>query len=293
MADRRDTISFLSDYGTVDEFVGVVKSVVRTIAPHASVIDVTHEIPPHDVRAGGLALARAVQYLAPGVVLAVVDPGVGTERRAIAVEVAGGDGVFVGPDNGLLAPAVAMSGGATAAVELSKVDHHLPSPGPTFAGRDIFAPVAALLCNGLSLEEVGEPVDPAGLRPGIMPISRVEGDVLHAEVLWVDRFGNAQLNLDPDELPEDERVVLSIGGRRRAARRAPTYGAVGPGEVGLVVDSYGLLAVVVDQASAADQLGLAPGDAVLVEPVGDDAAPGGVPPTPVQLRPGPDGRSRS
>jgi S-adenosyl-L-methionine hydrolase (adenosine-forming) len=293
MADRRDTISFLSDYGTADEFVGVVKSVVRTIAPHVSVIDVTHEIPPHDVRAGGLALARAVQYLAPGVVLAVVDPGVGTERRAIAVEVAGGDGVFVGPDNGLLAPAVAMSGGATAAVELSKVDHHLPSPGPTFAGRDIFAPVAALLCNGLSLEEVGESVDPAGLRPGIMPISRLEGDVLHAEVLWVDRFGNAQLNLDPDELPEGERVVLSIGGRRRAARRAPTYGAVGPGEVGLVVDSYGLLAVVVDQASAADQLGLAPGDAVLVEPVGDDAAPGGVAPTPVQLRPGPDGRSRS
>jgi len=294
MAERRDTISFLSDYGTADEFVGVVKSVVRTIAPHVTVIDLTHEIPPHDVRAGGLALARAVQYLAPGVVLAVVDPGVGTERRAIAVEVAGGDGVFVGPDNGLLAPAVAMTGGATAAVELSKVDHHLPSPGPTFAGRDIFAPVSALLCNGLTLEDVGVPVDPASLLPGVLPISRLEGDVLHAEVLWVDRFGNAQLNVDPDELPEGERVVLSIGGRRRAARRAPTYAAVGPGEIGLVVDSYGLLAVVLDQASAADQLGLAAGDAVLVEAAGDDdAGRGSVAPSPVRLTPRPDGRGRS
>src|ERR687895_2762735 len=98
MGDRRDTISFLSDYGTTDEFVGVVKSVVRSIAPHVTVIDLTHEIPPHDVRAGGLALARAVQYLAPGVVLAVVDPGVGTDRRAVAVEVADGEGILVGPD---------------------------------------------------------------------------------------------------------------------------------------------------------------------------------------------------
>ena len=293
MADRRDTISFLSDYGTVDEFVGVVKSVVRTIAPHVTVVDLTHEIPPHDVRAGGLALARAVQYLAPGVVLAVVDPGVGTERRAIAVEVAGGEGVFVGPDNGLLAPAVAMSGGATAAVELSKVDHHLPSPGPTFAGRDIFAPVSALLCNGLSLQDVGVPVDPAGLLPGVLPISRREGDVLHAEVLWVDRFGNAQLNLDPDELPEGDRLVVTIGGRRRTARRAPTYAAIGPGELGLVVDSYGLVAVVLDQASAADQLGLGAGDAVLVEAAGDDGGTAAGPPTPVHLRPAPDGRGRT
>jgi S-adenosyl-L-methionine hydrolase (adenosine-forming) len=294
MADRRDTISFLSDYGTADEFVGVVKSVVRTIAPHVTVIDLTHEIPPHDVRAGGLALARAVQYLAPGVVLAVVDPGVGTERRAIAVEVAGGDGVFVGPDNGLLAPAVAMAGGATAAVELSKVDHHLPSPGPTFAGRDVFAPVSALLCNGRSLEDLGVPIDPAGLLPGILPISRLEGDVLHAEVLWVDRFGNAQLNLDPDELPEGDRLVVTIGGRRRIARRAPTYAGIGPGELGLVVDSYGLVAVVLDQASAADQLGLGAGDAVLVEvPAGDEGEPARGATTPVQLRPPADGSSRS
>src|SRR5687768_9570860 len=112
MSRRYETVSFLSDYGTRDEFVGVVKSVIRDLAPHVTVIDLTHEIPAHDIRAGGLCLARCVQYVAPGVVLAVVDPGVGTERRAVAIEVAEGAGVLVGPDNGLLAPAVAMAGGA-------------------------------------------------------------------------------------------------------------------------------------------------------------------------------------
>ena len=112
MGRRYDTISFLSDYGIDDEFVGVVHSVVRSIAPHAHVVDITHGIAAHDVRAGGLALARASGYLCPGVVLAVVDPGVGTDRRAVAVEVGDGESVLVGPDNGLLAPAVAMVGGA-------------------------------------------------------------------------------------------------------------------------------------------------------------------------------------
>src|SRR5262245_49758606 len=105
MGRRYDTISFLSDYGTVDEFVGVVKAVVRDLAPHVTVIDITHEIAPFDVRAGSLALARSIPYLPAGIVLAVVDPGVGTDRRAVAIEVAGGEGVFVGPDNGLLASA--------------------------------------------------------------------------------------------------------------------------------------------------------------------------------------------
>src|SRR5947207_15001896 len=132
-----DTVAFLSDYGLADEFVGVVKSVIRSLAPAATVIDITHEIAPHDVRAGSLALVRSVQYLAPGVVLAVVDPGVGTDRRAIAVEVGeDGEGVFVGPDNGLMASAVSMTGGATRAVELTNAEYHLPAPGPTFAGRD-------------------------------------------------------------------------------------------------------------------------------------------------------------
>ena len=143
MGRRYDTVSFLSDYGTSDEFVGVVHSVIRSIAPDVRVIDLTHDIAPYDVRAGALALARSVPYLAPGVVVGVVDPAVGTSRRPIAVEVGDGDSVLVGPDNGLLAPAVAMCGGATRAVELNDAQWHLPSPGATFAGRDVFAPVAA------------------------------------------------------------------------------------------------------------------------------------------------------
>ena len=128
-----DTISFLSDYGTADEFVGVVHSVIRQLAPGTAVVDVSHHVPAHDVRAGGLTLARAAQYLAPGVVLAVVDPGVGTARRAVAIEVGDGGAVFVGPDNGLRAPAVAMGGGATRAVGLTNADYQLRAPGPTSA----------------------------------------------------------------------------------------------------------------------------------------------------------------
>src|SRR5947207_9294323 len=125
-----DTISFLSDYGLADEFVGVCKAVIRRIAPDAAVIDICHEIPPHDVRAGSLALARAAQYLPAGVILGVVDPGVGSERRPVAVEASGGEAVFVGPDNGLLASAVAMTGGAMRAVALTDDKYPLPATGP-------------------------------------------------------------------------------------------------------------------------------------------------------------------
>src|SRR5690554_3778965 len=125
---RYDTVTFLSDYGTTDEYVGVVHSVIRSLAPGVRVIDLTHHVPVHDVRAGALTLARSAQYLTAGVVVAVVDPGVGTERRAIAVEVGDGASVLVGPDNGLLAPAVAMVGGATRVVELTNTAYHLQAP---------------------------------------------------------------------------------------------------------------------------------------------------------------------
>lgn len=266
MAERHNTVSFLSDYGHADEFVGVVKSVLRSLAPHAAVIDVTHEIPPHDVRAGSLALVRAVQYLVPGVVLAVVDPGVGTARRAVAVEVGtAGEAVFVGPDNGLLASAVSMVGGASRAVSLTNTEHHLEAPGPTFAGRDVFAPVVAALCNGVDLLDLGPEIDPITLLPGVLPIPRMEADGLHAEVLWVDRYGNAQLNLGPEDvegLGGGDRVTLRWGTQTRTARRAGAYGDLKPGEVGLVVDSYGLLSVAMDRLSAAEQLRLQPGDGV-------------------------------
>ena len=156
MGRRFENVSLLTDYGLVDEFVGVVKAVIRDIAPHARTIDLTHNIPAFDVRAGSLALARCVSYIPPGVILGVVDPGVGGNRKAIAIEVAEGQAVFVGPDNGLLAPAVAMAGGAERAVVLSNEEYHLLSHGVTFAGRDVFAPVAAHLCNGVDLAEFGD-----------------------------------------------------------------------------------------------------------------------------------------
>jgi S-adenosyl-L-methionine hydrolase (adenosine-forming) len=197
VARRYDTVSFLTDYGLEDEFVGVVKSVLRDMAPHALVVDLTHGIRPFDVRGGALALARAIPYVPDGVVLAVVDPGVGTARRALAIEVAGGAGVLLGPDNGLLAPAVAIAGGADRAVELTNPEHHLAAPGATFAGRDVFAPAAAHLCNGGELTDLGPLVDSSLLMPGMVALPRAEADGLHTEVLWVDRFGNCQLNVGP------------------------------------------------------------------------------------------------
>jgi S-adenosylmethionine hydrolase len=279
MAAGFETVSFLSDYGLEDEFVGVVKAVIRGIAPATAVIDITHQVPPHAVRAGGLTLARTMQYLPPGVVLAVVDPGVATERRAVAVEVggapdAGGEeeprSVLVGPDNGLLAPAVALAGGARRAIALTNEELHLAAPGPTFAGRDVFAPVAAHLCNGVELDELGEPVDPTLLVPGILPLSRMEDGGMESEVLWVDRFGNAQLNVDPSDIDDfGSPVVLRMGDRSRTAVRANAYAELAPGQVGLVVDSYGLVSVALDRRSAAAELRLGPGDAVRIEPAAD------------------------
>ncbi|MGH9286282.1 MAG: SAM hydrolase/SAM-dependent halogenase family protein, partial [Acidimicrobiales bacterium] len=246
MGRTYDTISFLSDYGLDDEFVGVVKSVIRGLAPAATVIDITHGVAPYDVRAGALALVRSVEYLAAGVVLAVVDPGVGTDRRAVAVEVGeAGESVLVGPDNGLLAPAVAMVGGALRAAELTNTDFHLPSHGATFAGRDVFAPAAAHLCRGADLAELGELVDPVTLRPAVLPLSSTDAGRVSGEVLWVDRFGNLQLNVGPDEVVHlGERLTVGFGGdKARTARRVRAYAELAPGELGLVVDSSGLLSV--------------------------------------------------
>ncbi|MBM3683995.1 MAG: SAM-dependent chlorinase/fluorinase [Actinobacteria bacterium] len=274
---RYDTVTFLSDYGRVDEFVGVVHSVIRSIAPHAGIIDLTHDVAPYDVRAAGLVLARSAQYLCPGVVLAVVDPGVGTDRRPIAVEVGGGQSVLVGPDNGVLAPAVAMVGGASRAVVLDDEQFHLPSPGPTFAGRDVFAPVVGNLCAGTPFEALGTAIDPLSLRPALMNLSRIEGDGVEGEVLWEDRYGNLQLNIDPDDVEAyGERITVRLGDRIRMARRVRTYAEIRTGELGLVVDSYGMLALVADRASAAGELRIGAGDPVRLESAPDDNGADGV-----------------
>jgi S-adenosylmethionine hydrolase len=269
---RLDTICFLSDYGLADEFVGVVKAVMLGISPNTTVIDLTHQVPPHDIRAGGLTLARSIQYLPAGVVLAVVDPGVGSPRRAIAVEVGPDDSgdarqVLIGPDNGLLAPAVALAGGAKRAVSLTNSEYHLGAPGPTFAGRDIFGPAAAHLCAGADMDDLGEITDPLSLVPGIVPLPNVTGTRVDAEVLWVDHFGNVQLNVDPGELSLlGDDLTLRHGETVRSAVRAATFSELRPGQVGLIVDSYGLVAAVLDRRSAAEALKLGPGDQVVLEP---------------------------
>jgi S-adenosyl-L-methionine hydrolase (adenosine-forming) len=278
------TISFLSDYGLADEFVGVVHSVLRSIAPHAAVIDITHGIPRHDVRAGALCLARSAQYLCPGVVLAVVDPGVGTDRRAIAVEVGGGQSFLVGPDNGLLAPAVSMVGGADRAVSLTNEAYQLAAPGPTFAGRDVFAPAAAHIASGVDIAELGDLVDPMSLLPGVLPVPSDTADGLAAEVLWVDTYGNVQLNVGPDDIEGwGDRIGLRWSDNRRTAKVVDTYELLSGGDVGLVVDSYGLESVVVPRGSAAAVLGLTAGDEVHLVRYDDDAPTAGVT-TPVELQ---------
>lgn len=265
---KYETISFLSDFGTTDEFVGVVHSVINSIAPFAKVIDITHGIPHYDIRSGGLALARSAQYLSPGVVLAVVDPGVGTERRAVAVEVGGGESVLVGPDNGLLAPTVALVGGADRAVSLTETNYQLPAPGPTFAGRDIFGPAAAHIASGVDLSELGDEVEVASLMPGLMPITSKENDGLHAEVLWVDQYGNAQINLDPTELEIKENEInhfeIKTGGLTRIAKKVETFEELGAGELGLTIDSYGLVALVIGRGSAAEEMKINTGNQVII-----------------------------
>jgi S-adenosylmethionine hydrolase len=266
----RSHISLLTDYGLNDEFVGVVKSVIADMAPHARVVDLTHGIAPFDVRAGSLALARAVQYVPAGIIVAVVDPGVGSSRRAIAVEVAGGQGIFLGPDNGLLTSAVAMAGGADRAFELTNTELHLGAPGTTFAGRDVFAPVAAFLANGGALEDVGTEIDTASVMPGLVPIATdethpVHGDGVRCEVTWVDTYGNCQLNVGPDDIARlGSTLRLVIGDDVRSARVVSHFAGIDGGAIGAVVDSYGMIALAVDRASAAEALRLAAGDAVLV-----------------------------
>ena len=264
-------VAFLSDYGLVDEFVGVCKGVMLGIAPDLTIVDITHDLPPHDVRAGALALVRSVQYLPEhSVVLAVVDPGVGTDRRLLAVECAGA--TMVGPDNGLLAPAVAMLGGAGAVVELDRADFHLVAPGPTFAGRDIMAPATAYLAAGTASTDLGTAVDPAGLVPGLLALPNTTDDgALDCEVWWVDRFGNAQLNVGPDELvalggTPGGLIQVTAGDRAKSARWVHTFADAKPGELVLMVDSYGLCALVLDRASAAAEFTLRAGSGVILAP---------------------------
>src|SRR4051812_16539842 len=246
------------------------------LAPDVRILDVSHEIPAHDVRAGALLLVRAVQYLPDdAIVVGVVDPGVGTERRLLGVQVAGG--VLLGPDNGLLAPAVALAGGAQTVVALENDEYHLPAPGPPCAGRDIPAPAAGYRAGGGGLRGLGPAVDPATLVPGLVALPETqEGGAIVGEVWWVDRFGNCQLNIDPGELVVagaqlGDTVEVHVAGGIRAARWVTTYAEAKPSELVLLVDSYGLLSLALDRESAAAALGLRSSSGVTLLPEGAGA----------------------
>lgn len=253
-------VSFLSDFGLTDEFVGVVHGVIARLAPDVRVIDVTHGIDPGEVRGGALALLRAIQYLPPGVMLAVVDPGVGTTRRPIAALTAWGH--FVGPDNGLLAPAIQMVGGAEEIVVLESEDYVIPHEGITFDGRDRFAPAAAVLASGeVGLADLGPAVEPESLTPLLLPLTETEHGSVQGEVWWVDRFGNGQTNISPDELRQvglgpGDPAVVKIGGTEHELRWVTAYGDVDPGAGLLHVDSYGMIALAVRDGRADERFNL-------------------------------------
>jgi len=288
------TVFFLSDYGTQDEFVGVVHAVIAARAPGTTVIDLTHHIPPFDVRAGSHALVRAVPHLGPGVVLGVVDPGVGTARRGIALEVtlpAGGRMCFVGPDNGLLVAAAEAAGEApiSSVVELHR-DAVPPDRGATFDGRDVFAPAVAELCLGTPLTALGEPVDPLSLNRligGVVEQGRLHDGrpCLRTEVTWVDHFGNLQLAATVADarvagIPASGTIELharlesgraDVDGFPRSLvpdgvqlRCVEAFGELQQGEFGLLVDSNGHLAVVAGEASASHWLNVVAGELLVL-----------------------------
>jgi S-adenosyl-L-methionine hydrolase (adenosine-forming) len=264
-------VVFLSDYGLDDEFVGVCRAVIASVAPEAPVLDLTHAVPPHDVLAGALALGRSARFLPrDAVVLAVVDPGVGTERRPLAVETVTGP-ILVGPDNGLLSLAWQELGGVRRAVALSNESLHRQPVSPTFHGRDVFAPVSAHLALGLPVEEAGEPVPPAELARAYVPAPTLLGAEVHARVLSVDRFGNVELNLRQQHLA-GAGVTDRMSTGPYTLRRARTFGDVRPGELAFLVDSSGWVAVVANGGSAAVALGVEAGDLVILTPPEPDHA---------------------
>jgi S-adenosyl-L-methionine hydrolase (adenosine-forming) len=255
-------LSFLTDYGLEDGFVAACHGAAARIAPAARVIDITHLVPPGDVRRGAAVLAQTVGYLPPAVHVAVVDPGVGTVRRAIAV--AAGHSILVGPDNGLLSWAVAALGGAQQAVQLTNGELWLHPVSATFHGRDIFMPVAAHLAAGGALTGAGDEISAADLVELPAPTSRVQDGEAEGEVMSVDRFGNVQLSIPAAEVTLlgigiGSPVVVRCGRRQLTVPYLDTFAAGAPGEIVAFTDSAGLISLAINAGDAAQQLGLPPG----------------------------------
>jgi S-adenosylmethionine hydrolase len=261
-------ITFLSDYGHDDDFVGVCHAVIAGIAPEARVIDLTHGVPRHDVRGGALVLRRALPYAPAGVHLAVVDPEVGSERRGIAVRTAEEDRILVGPGNGLLSLAAQRFGGVAEAVDIARSGFRLEPVSATFHGRDLFAPVAAHLAAGAALADAGEPFDPSEIVQLHMPLPRAEGDRIVAHAITFDRFGNVALDVEHADLTSAGlRLGAQVLVNGHPARYATTFVDVPSGGLLLYQDAYRTLALAVNRGSAAQVLGLKLDDEVHITPV--------------------------
>lgn len=260
-------IAFLSDFGLADDFVGTCHGVIKRIAPDAQIIDVTHGIPPQQVLQGALVLASTLPYMPVGVHLAVVDPGVGGGRRALALR--DGEGrTFVGPDNGLLVPA-AERAGIVAAHELANPAYALDSISRTFHGRDIFAPAAAHLAKGVPLEELGPPLAADALVRLDLPQPQVGQARIGATILFVDSFGNIALNLTRDHVVDvgivpGTKVELELAGERVYAVAARTFADARAGDIILYEDSYGNMSVAINGGDAAQMLHARPGQALRI-----------------------------
>lgn len=252
-------ITFLSDFGLQDDFVGTCHGVMKRIAPEVEVIDITHGIPPQQVLQGALVLCNTLPYMPTGVHLAVVDPGVGSHRRPLALRT--GDGrLLVGPDNGLLLPAADALGAVAEAHELANPEYALDSVSRTFHGRDLFSPAAAHLSLGVPLMELGPPVDPGALVRLDVPMPDVGQNRIRASVLYVDHFGNIQLNLKRHHLEEagvlpGVTVELELSFDRYYATAARTFADARPGDIILYEDSYRNIAIAISGGSAAALFG--------------------------------------
>jgi S-adenosyl-L-methionine hydrolase (adenosine-forming) len=264
-------ITFLSDYGLEDDFVGVCHGVIARLCPEARLIDITHGIPRHDVQAGALILRGALPYMPEGVHLAVVDPDVGAERRAVALGLNDGR-LLVGPDNGLLWPAAVSAGGVVDAVDIARSQYRLEPVSATFHGRDIFSPVAARLAGGAPLAEVGNPLDPAQLVRLELPRPRLEDGAVIAHTVYIDRFGNAQLDIVHEDLADSglklgRRLELRTpSGDATSAQFVRTFADVRLGELLVYEDAYRALAVAIAHGDAALALGLTVGDELRITP---------------------------
>lgn len=261
-------ITFLTDFGVADDLVGTCHGVMKRIAPEVEIIDITHGIEPQEILQGALVLRNTLPYMPEGVHLAVVDPGVGTDRKAIALR--SGDGrLYVGPDNGLLIPAAERMGRITDAWELIEPAYRLAPLSRTFHGRDVFAPAAAFLAGGLAPAELGPSLDASVLTRLDIPVAQVSAEEIVAHVLIVNRFGNVQLNLTASDLDEvgivpGTRLELEIGLERYYAVAARTFADVARGDIVLYEDSYRNISIAINVGDAASVISARIGDRVRI-----------------------------